>query len=104
MATIQVGTQGHAARQNHCFVERKSGRIRPHEGPGKSSLTISAKPGWGLGWVSTTRFKFLSDTKFHSCSYRFDQSFTVNWRRNVNRTGYSGTGEPMMGASYYKSF
>jgi hypothetical protein len=44
-----VGTQGHAARKNHCFVERKSGRIRPHEGPGKSSLTISAKPGWGLG-------------------------------------------------------
>jgi hypothetical protein len=34
----------HSLSFSHCRVERKSGRIRPREGPGKSSLTISAKP------------------------------------------------------------
>ena len=29
-----MGTLGHAARKNHCFVERKSGTIRSSEGPG----------------------------------------------------------------------
>jgi hypothetical protein len=45
-----VGTLAHAARKNHCFVERKSGRIRPREVMGDHRRQTQ-QGRMELGWV-----------------------------------------------------